>query len=210
MHDYRSAQTMSILKANPKAYEALVVTGGTPEVSRQLLGGIGADQLLERKPASPAASQLTLAALWLWHDGLDECHHILQRSPEELIARSAPRLASFEPVVSSDPEQVQLSLNLWHAILHRREGDFSNGKYWYARAAGHPILEAMANHFGPAVNTMPADRLLLRMVARGFDPRAWVDFVADVHGNPSPARTSAAVHLQQLEWRVVFDFCMQI
>jgi hypothetical protein len=30
--------------------------------------------------------------------------------------------------------------SLWHAIVHRREGDFENSRYWYRQAGDHPVL----------------------------------------------------------------------
>ncbi len=29
----------------------------------------------------------------------------------------------------------------WHAIMHRREGDYWNSQYWLDRACGHPFFE---------------------------------------------------------------------
>ncbi len=33
--------------------------------------------------------------------------------------------------------------NYWHAILHRREPDYWNSKYWYKRVGNHPVIHDM-------------------------------------------------------------------
>ena len=59
-----------------------------------------------------------LAALWLYHDFLDESHRISQ----SLHGREG---------------------SYWHGIMHRREGDYANAKYWFRRVGAHPIHEAL-------------------------------------------------------------------
>src|SRR4051812_26824411 len=66
---------------------------------------------------NPDMAACCLAGVWLLHDFWDESHNISQRI--------------------DTPEG-----SYWHAIMHRREGDFSNAKYWYGRVAGHPVLDA--------------------------------------------------------------------
>ena len=117
MDEQKSSLVSKIMDANPHAYEALVVEGAAPG-AHEVLDGVKAKQLLTGPVKSQVYAEAMLAGLWLWNDGLEECHRIVQNSPEG----DAGRTYSF-----------------WHAIMHRREGDFSNSKYWYRRAAGHPV-----------------------------------------------------------------------
>lgn len=69
-----------------------------------------------------SAPPLVEAGLHLLNDDLERCHRIAQ-------AHEGP------------------DGNYWHAILHRREGDFGNSLYWYRRVGEHPVLAAMAAVF---------------------------------------------------------------
>src|SRR5687768_18283310 len=104
------------------AYEQLVVRsqqtqGQRPPHHRQheVLKRLSAQELFDAQVTRPDEARCVLAGLWLFFDELDRAHRIVQE------------------VTSS-------SGSFWHAIVHRREGDFSNSKYWYARCADHPVL----------------------------------------------------------------------
>ena len=56
-----------------------------------------------------------LAGLWLYHDGLEESNRISQGI--------STTTGSF-----------------WHGIMHRREPDSWNSKYWFDRVGHHPIF----------------------------------------------------------------------
>ena len=55
------------------------------------------------------------SGLLLWNDALDESHNISQ----ELENQTG---------------------SYWHGIMHRREPDYSNSKYWFGRVGTHPIF----------------------------------------------------------------------
>lgn len=54
------------------------------------------------------------AGLWLWIDELDRSH------------------------TASQSREGDKTCDAWHTIMHRREGDFWNAKYWVRRVGQHP------------------------------------------------------------------------
>jgi hypothetical protein len=167
MTDSLSQLAHDIIKA--AAYDKLVVTGGCPTKSSAMLAGVTPDQLFN---VPIARGDALLAGLWLWHDCLDQSHAISQKDD------------------SADG-------SYWHAIMHRREGDFSNSKYWLARCRSHPTQPVVAK-------SLPK--------LRGFDtwdPFAFVDLVEEVHDRLDDPRLQTVIAIQQLEWRVLFDHCAE-
>src|SRR5262245_40351802 len=64
------------------------------------------------------AARACLAGLWLRFNHLDESHVISQElhTPEG---------------------------SAWHAVMHRREPDAWNSKYWWRKVGAHPLLDAL-------------------------------------------------------------------
>ena len=164
------------------AYCALVPDREGPPDARRLLESLQADQLLNRFTSSREDGRAMLAGLWLWHDFLPESHAISQQIDTPSGA-------------------------YWHAIMHRREGDFSNSKYWLARCANLPIFASLAIRADDVIRPYPADKSIFRITANGWNPAALVDLAEAVHARPADPRHALAVALQQLEWRILFDHC---
>ena len=180
--DPLSSLGRKLLKLDADAYSQLVPTGHGNATARDLLSAVQPPDLISGSVAKMDEAKALLSGLWLYFDWLDESHRISQ---------------SIDTPTGS----------FWHAIMHRREGDFSNGKYWYARCANHPSMQTLAAQAPRQINTMPADKSLLRVIASGWNPSAFVDLVEQVHQKPADPRHAAAVALQKLEWQILFDQC---
>jgi hypothetical protein len=185
MTDARSPLTVKILNVNPEAYRELVVEHGTPALAQDLLESVKPGELVSMPITSPDAGLAVLAGLWLWHDGLAECHRVVQGEPAR--------------------QEIAATFNFWHAIMHRREGDFSNSKYWYRRAAEHPVLPAIGQQVGDLINQLPADKKLLRLVRDRWNPEAFVDLVEEAHRSAEHSYRELLIRIQQLEWRMLFE-----
>ena len=149
-----------------EAYGRLVVSGAGNADAKALLQSIQPKDLLVGEVTGPQAGSALLSALWLWHDWLAESHALSQKIDTPT--------GSF-----------------WHAIMHRREGDFSNSKYWYAKCRSHRAQEA------------------LRAAKPAWDPFAFVDLVEEVHSDPRHLMLQEAIDLQRLEWKTLFDATLQ-
>ncbi len=190
---YTSADILSplhstIFSSTPTpAYARLVVpdAGEKTNTSAHLLDGITPQQLLTKPIRRVDEARALLAGLWLWFDNLDQSHRISQ---------------SIDSATGC----------FWHAIMHRREGDFSNAMYWYARCRQHPAMGAMPAKLEAILRVLPAARQTdsVRQVGgKGWDPDAFVDLVAQIHDRPDDPRHAAAVRLQRSEWQALFEHC---
>ncbi len=166
------------------AYTQLVVTSDGNRAAAECLKALTPDQLLTKPVAGRDDAEALLSGLWLWHDWLDSSHTISQ--------------SLHNPAGS-----------FWHAIMHRREGDFSNAKYWYARCRSHPVIKSMLPFANDILHPLPADKSLLRLTRDGWDSDAFVDLAEQLHDRPADPRFGVAVALQKLEWRLLFDHCMR-
>ena len=181
--DALSPTALAILQLNLRdAYTKLVVTDDGNAETKAALTPLRPEQMISGPVVSRDDARAMMAGLWLWHDWLDLSHEISQ--------------------------QLHFSTgSFWHAIMHRREGDFSNSKYWYARCENHPILPAISQQAGSILNPQPASKALLRLNVSGWNPNVFVDLVQKVHTDPTDPLHEVAISLQQLEWRLLFDHC---
>jgi hypothetical protein len=171
-----------LMKINAEhAYESLVPKTPDGSEAKSLLDATEAASLLAKPPANPDDADLLLSALYLWHDYLNASHKISQ-------------------AISSSTG------SFWHAIMHRREGDFSNSKYWYARCADHPVMAIISAQANPVLNPLPVDKSILKLTMNGWNPAAFVDLTKSVTDSPNDPRQKIAIALQKLEWRLLFDF----
>lgn len=185
-----SERGRKVLGVNARAYEALVVRGdgGHAEAVEAIdvLSMTRAEELFASPVREMDEARLALAGLWLWHDALEASHEICQ---------------SIETSGGS----------YWHAILHRREGDFPNARYWLRRAGGHGSFGAIAARVGAMIGELPVDKGMLRLVSGSgagarWDPGALVDLVEEEEGaGVASERRRLVVEIQRAEWRTLFE-----
>ena len=147
-----------ILDALKPLFQHLPLDRAMPELVPQRRADARELELVQEALAHPEmmARPALCAGIWLYVDELDRSHHISQ---------------GIETPTGS----------FWHAIMHRREGDFSNSHYWYRRAGLHPAMQNIPD----------------------YDAYEFVDEVEKHHAkNPEPLLAR-----QRLEWAALFTWC---
>jgi hypothetical protein len=123
-----------------------------------------------------------LAGAWLVHDFLDESH---QKS---------------QSVETS-------SGSYWHGVMHRREGDFSNAKYWFRHVGPHEVAVELGQHVRALAADESSQSLAERIApGRHFDPYAMVD-ACQAALREGGEMEAFCRRVQQVEWELLFTHC---
>jgi hypothetical protein len=130
-----------------------------------------------------AMAQACLAGFWLRFDFLDESHRISQEIDNPT--------GSF-----------------WHGIMHRRELDYGNAKYWFRRVGRHPSFAALGDSARVIALTSPPETAAdFLKQQENWDPFAFIDFVAVVHEQHSLLEKTCC-QIQRAEWQLLFDILL--
>jgi hypothetical protein len=129
------------------------------------------------------AARCCLAGLWLLHDFLDDSHAISQ----EIETPSG---------------------SYWHGIMHRREPDYANSKYWFRRVGAHAVFPALSQEAKQLIQAAGAEDAIAKelLASNDWEPFRFVDWCEQIARGRSQQGTLAQ-QIAQAEWRLLFEHC---
>ncbi len=133
-------------------------------------------------PLSPAAADCCRAGLWLWNGFLERSH----------------RLSQAVPTAEG---------SWWHGIMHRREPDPGNAKYWFRQVGDHPLAQPLADRIRQhlAVAEVPPPAAWLIRVPR-WDAFRFVDLCEQARHSGGHLE-AVAREVAAIEWYALLTFC---
>ena len=157
-------------------FKTLIATAEPPWLGPQRRAGVATVEELSSKltaffaseKISPSIQPLLKSAALLWHDHLDASHTLAQ----DISTRDGSWL---------------------HGIMHRREPDYGNAKYWFHRVGPHAAFSELAARTG----------------RKSWDPFAFVDDCEAAEQGKDAALTATLRQLQAAEFDVLVQHLLQ-
>ncbi len=128
----------------------------------------------------PQNQQLIRATVLLWHDYLDESHSISQN------------------IANCDGSFV-------HGMMHRREPDYWNSKYWFQRTGQHPAFPEIAAKVAELLQN--TDNAVAKVITGGqWHPNTFVDLCEQFAEKPTTSQYKLLQQIQRIEMEVLLKY----
>lgn len=167
----------------------LALVPEAPRAAWNWLPGVLAGSGTEWLPKVVSAVDVTAlkAGLLLMHDFMDESHGAAQ----SIEGQGAGRLGDY-----------------WHAILHRREPDYTNAKYWFRQIGTQSLFGELARRADQVLTATTSAAVQEWRQRLGcperWNPLAFVDLCEAAQQERGTDLTAVAQTLQRLEMSLLF------
>ena len=130
------------------------------------------------------------SGLLLWNDALDESHEISQTLGNE-------------------------TGSYWHGLMHRREPDYSNSKYWFGRVGDHPIFPSLRDRVLSLPKEIedpsdPLSQIIYTIESEdNWDSFQFVDWCESAENDPTSDSTEFLKQVQAEEIKLLLAYSYQ-